>query len=679
MNRNRIAFFLMTFFFAWAGPVAAGYFEADKTGTEGGVVIHKAICASCHGYDGAGDYPSFVNEQLTPRLQGRNPGTVSRVMRGGREPSMPGFSEAEVSDTEVNALQYYVDVTLPSVGPTPDPCIPGPPTTNPSPTCAATVTIKDEDPWFVPYTLALPTLPAKVAFINVGQTFHTVTQGDFLLKSVNFTPGQVVADQWNSGLIGRGGRVFHEFATAGTTYYYCDLHPFMQLKVCAGSGVCGPDTIPSPTSVKPLPPAGIGELWVAVEFIDVAGKGADPGATVKAPFPDLPVTFDDAVKDGELQVIDLATYAIRRVPGDPATNIFNHPHYLWARAASGATKNPEMVVNNYLDNYLTMVDANTYTNTVPQFVWGATTSHTTGFFDGTKLFAPVQGSYGIQELTPGRAVGSWKVGNLYLFAARDQYNRIGSMPHGIWAGGPNGTLLQTANSRSNNLTIFDATDFRDVSCSATTEGFPLNAGITAGGTAAANTNIGNPFTVTSSASLNSVRFSNLGTSKAVLVCGETRADIPLPGYAAVQIPPSPDDRFWAISNGPYISFIDRAANFPSGSTCAGTTAFRSTTGGYRICDINTASYGAHGVAWGRRPAGSGWRVYMSGKFVDFVATLDVRYTTTNTTTGPVAVSHLGDIPLLKPSAATCVHRALAGCTDTGATGLTTNPLPPPWR
>lgn len=706
-------------------PIAAwaGYFEPDKTGTAGGVVIHKAICASCHGYDGAGNYPSFVNEQLTPRLQGRSVGRIAVIARGGEEPGMPGFSEAELSDREISELGTYAEVTLPSTGPTHDPCKPGFPAnpannTSPNPVCAATVNIIDEDPWFEPYVLALPgPLPKTVAFINSGQTWHTVTQGDFLLKAVD-KPPTFTSDQWNSGLIGRGGRVFHTFTTSGESEFYCMLHPFMSMKVCAGSTSCSAPTPGSPLSTKGLPPAGVGELWVAVQMADVPNKAPDKGVgsvsdprnPARAPFPDLDLTFDDRVKDGELQVINLTNYTKRRVPDpnviNPATgynyNPFNNPHYIWARGASlnGAplTRNPEMVINNYLDNYLTMVDANSTTAAsqiiIPELVWGATTSHTTSKFDGSMLYAPVQGDWAIQELNPSvrnNTVGDWRVGNLLRFDSRDQHGRIGSMPHGIWAGGTNGSLIQVANSRSNNTTIYDIPRRRYSTCSATTEGFPLNAGITAtagltGGAVAgesqaargifaANTNVGNPFTPTTSITLNLVELLNAGTSQETLQCGGSRFDIPLPGKAAVQSPPSPNDRFWAISNGPYISFVDRYMNFPAGSACTGGT-FASSPSGFRVCNIDVNSHGAHGVSWAPRPGNGGYRVYMAGKFVDFVAVADLAYTTPDQIRGPVTISHIGDIPL---TSYTTNKRAYPGYTNTGGQGVTTNPLPAPWR
>ncbi len=720
----------------------AGYFEVDKTrradGSVDGSVVHKAVCASCHGYEGAGDYPSFVNEQLTPRLSGRGPGMVLRVGRGGREPSMPGFSEAELSDGELADMGQYSDVILPSTGPAPDICKPGSPAipsrnTSPNPLCTATITILDEDPWFQPYTLALPTLPATVAFLNIGQTWHTVTQGDFLLNAVD-CPGSLdqwtsascvgkLAKQksmWNSGLIGRGGRTFHTYASSGTGgsdvtivpaggqryQYYCMLHPFMQIEICAGMSTCAAPAPGNPNSTKGLPTtAGVGELWVAVQFADVPGKPTDQGNTVKAPFPDLDVTFDDKVKDGELQVIDLTNYQIRRVPGTASANHFSNPHYIWARptqnlnnvvtsicrTTDGFIKNPEMVINNYLDNYLTMVDACNFTTTVPELVWGTTTSHTTGKYNGSMLYAPVQGDWAIQQLDPNTSkntVGVWKRGNLLRFDSRDQYGRIGSMPHGIWAGGTDGSLIQTSNSRSNNITVYDIPRNKYTTCTVTTEGFPLNSGITGGdpiqGVHAANTNIGNPFTPTTSISVNVVRVINPGTSKEALICAETaRKDVQLPGEGAVQTPPSPDNRFWAISNGPYISFVDRfAGNFPAGSLCNGGTAFRTTnTGGFRVCDINVGSFGAHGVAWGRKlgdatPGATGWRVYMAGKFVNFVAVLDVQFLSSDTVQGPVSISYVGSVPLLKY---TTGKVARAGYTDTGGQGITTNPLPPPWK
>jgi hypothetical protein len=471
------------------------------------------------------------------------------------------------------------------------------------------------------------------------------------------------------------------------------LHPFMQIQVCAGSGTCNPPTAPSPSPTMGLPAnPGVGELWVAVQGINVPGKPFDPGAAV-APYPDLrdPVPdgdddFDNFVKDGEIQVINLTNYTVQHVPSNAANNTMNNPHYIWGRAGS-----TEMVVTNYLDNYYTMFNASNKAVTVPRFYWGATTSHVTGEFDGNPLWGPVQGDYGVQVLKPGRNVGSWSIGTLTRISTSDTSNHTGSMPHGIWAGGSGGTTYLTANSRTNNTTVFSGNN--QATC--TMGPFPLNPGITVtsgapptdpydqnGGTTypgltIATTNVTNPTTSPSSLS---VRLGRSGTNPCG-TSGEVR--VPLLGSGPVQTPPSPDDRFLAVSNGPYISVVDLWQNFPTGSTCAGSTTFR-VAAGFRICDINESVYGAHGVAWGRKsgdplpPNHTGWRIYMPGKFVDFVSVTEVNFLG-SPVTGAVAISHVGDIPLAKYAGGTCTRRALAGCTDTVPQGVTTVPLPTPWQ
>lgn len=649
----------------------AGAYEGDRPG----VTIFKANCSSCHGYDGTGDnggYTTFVDERPAKDIRGYD---VGDAVRQGKPPVMPGFNHEEISNTELAGLSQCV-MNLSCLG-----------ANAPDPAHQYTVYAVDEDPWFQPYTLAVPTLPATIRFINAGQTWHTLTSANFLVGPEPIRPqptygtrGDVIqrmGNEINSGLWGRGGRYFLTLTDPGTYKYYCMLHPFMQIQVCAGSGTCNAPAYMSPAPTKPLPTtAGVGELWVAVQGINVPGKAVDTGAAV-APFPDLNATFDDFVKDGEIQVINLMNYNVSQHPA-AAANTMNNPHYIWANR--NAT---EMVVTNYLDNYLTMFDGSNKHVTVPMFTWGTTASHISGMFDGSMLWGPVQGDYGVQELK-WSSLGSWNVGSLERITSTDERGHSGSMPHGIWAGGTGGSRYATANSRSNNATVFDTNPKGQATCGMGE--FPLNPGLSAGngpfknggasfsGNALATTNITNPTTAPSSLSV------RLGSSAAV-PCGTTgEIRVPLLGSGPVQTPPSPDDRFFGVSNGPYISVIDLAENFPPGSTCAGSTTFR-VAAGFRICDINESSYGAHGVAWGRRADGvAGHRIYMPGKFVDFVAVTEVTLRG-NPASGPVDITHVGDIPLRKYAGnRTCAQgqRSLAGCTETVPQGATTRPLPPPW-
>ncbi|MEO6666607.1 MAG: hypothetical protein ABIO65_07535, partial [Nitrospiria bacterium] len=597
------------------------------------------------GTGGSGGYNTFVNDTGAFNIQGQGQSTVKSFTRGGRGIVMPGMNKEEISDNELNTLATCINTqTCQGASIYPDPSF------------QHNVNVIDEDPWFSPYTLAVPTLPATVRFVNLGQTWHTVTAAAFLTNASN--PANS-----SSGLFGRGGKFFVTFTSAGTSKYYCMLHPFMQIQVCAGSSTCAASAAPSPSPTKGLPAtAGVGELWVAVQGINVPGKPVDTGSS-KLSYPDLAASADDFVKDGEVQVINLTNYSIQHVPSNAANNTMNNPHYIWARAGS-----TEMIVTNYLDNYMTMFNSSTKAVTLPRLYWGATTSHVSGEFDGSPLWGPVEGDYGVQVLRAGSKVGSWSVGGMTRITTSDSTGHTGSMPHGIWAGGPGGAKYVTANSRSNNATVFSG----NAQATCTMGPFPLNPGLTAEGSTFTTTNVTNPTTSPSSLSVRkgSVSTNLCGTS------GELR--VALLGSGPVQTPPSPDDRFMAISNGPYISVIDLVSNFPAGSTCGGSTTFRSSQG-FNICDINESSYGAHGVAWGRRGDGvAGHRIYMPGKFTDFVAVTEVKLNG-NLVTGTVDVAHVGDIPLLKYASGTCNNRALAGCTDTVPQGVTTNPLPAPWQ
>ncbi len=626
--------------------VYAGAFEPDRPAAD----IFRAVCASCHGYDGSGDsgnYATWVDDTLSFDIRGKSPNVIVNFIRGGRGLVMPGFNKEEISDNEANALGTCIN----NGSCTGANIFPDPPS-------AATVWVQDEPPWFSPYVVNVAT-GATVKFVNRGQTWHTVTQGDFLLN-----PG---ADGTNSGLIGRGGKYFKTFTTSGAFNFYCMLHPFMQVQVCAGQN-CSPPNNTDPTPAAAPTQAGVGELWVAAQFQDMngTGKAVDQGVTTTPAYPDLSVTFDDFVKPGEIEVINLATYTITQNP-TPATNPFNNPHYIWGRATGS-----EMVIDNYFDNYKSFLNGSTKAVTLSKLTWGTTASHTTSEFDGSPLWGPIQGDYAIQKLSPGTKVGSWSVGTMTRITAQDSAGHLGSMPHGIWAGGSNGTIIETANSRSNNATLFQGSS--QVTCARPPVGgkggFPLNAGITAAGSMFSTTNVGNPTTFSTSVTL------NLGTlnARGKIQCGTTE-DVPLPGEGAVQTPPSPDDKYMAISNGPYITILPLTAlTFPAGSTCVGGT-FTTTPAGRQLCSINTNSFGAHGVAWGQRAAGTGngWRIYMAAKLTNFVAVFDL----IENTNGTVSMSHPGDITLVKRNPTGV--QTFPGVATTGGQGVTTRPLPTPWQ
>jgi plastocyanin len=633
--------------------VFAGAYEPDRPAA----AIFRAVCASCHGYNATGGtngYTTFVDENDGFNIQGKSVSIIKNFTRSGRGLVMPGFNREEISDTELSALATCINNgTCTGANIYPDP---------PSST---TVWVQDEPPWFSPYVVNVAT-GATVKFVNRGQTWHTVTQGDFLLKASS-TSGET-----NSGLIGRGGKYFRTFATSGATNFYCMLHPFMQVQVCAGT-TCNPPNNTNPTPIA-APSAGVGELWVAAQFQDVNSnnyacsgtKPCDTGAAVGV-YPDLPADFDDFVKPGEVQVINLAalpTVSITRAP-TAANNPFNNPHYIWGRA--GGT---EMVIDNYFDNYKSFLNGSTKAVTLAKLTWGTTASHTTAEYDGKPLKGPVQGDYGIQTLTPGSKVGSWSVGGLTRITSSDTSGHTGSMPHGIWAGGAGGTTYQTANSRSNNSTLFAGNN--QATCgrppAATYGGFPLNAGITTDGTKFSTTNVGNPTTFSTSITI------NLGVSGTN--CGTSTEHIALPGEGAVQTPPSPDNAYLGVSNGPYVSIVSLGTlTFPAGSTCVGGT-MSTAPSGRQMCSINSNSFGAHGVAWGCRAGdatcgATGYRVYMAAKFTGFVAVFDVARTSP---TSAVTITHVGDIPL--PSNSTI--QTFPGVATVGAQGITTRPLPPPW-
>jgi plastocyanin len=648
----------------WGLPavVFAGAFEPPRPAA----AIFRAVCASCHGYDASGRtnaYNTWVDETGAFDIAGAGASKITNFVRGGRGLVMPGFNREEISDTELSALAACIgNGTCTGASIYPDP---------PS---ATTVWVQDEPPWFSPYVVNVAT-GDTVKFVNRGQTWHTVTQGDFLHKPDT--------GQTNSGMIGRGGKYFRTFAASGPSNFYCMLHPFMQVQVCAGT-TC---TAPSKTNPAPIaaPPAGVGELWVAAQFQDVNSnnyacsgtKPCDTGAA-KGVYPDLAANFDDFTKPGEIQVINLAalpTVSIIKAPS-AATNPFNNPHYIWGRASGGnPAGSPEMVIDNYFDNYKSFLNGNTSGGTKPvtlaRLTWGTTASHTTAEFDGSPLMGPVQGDYGIQALRPGSKVGSWSVGSLTRITSSDTFGHTGSMPHGIWAGGTGGTTYVTANSRSNNATVFKGNN--QATCarppSATHGGFPLNAGITTDGTSFSTTDVGNPFTASTSITI------NLGVSGAN--CGTSTEHIALIGGGAVQTPPSPDNAYLGVSNGPYASIVSLGSlTFPAGSTCVGGT-MTTAPSGRQMCSINSSSFGAHGVAWGCRAGdatcgATGYRLYMAAKFTNFVAVFDVARTSP---TSAVTITHVGDIPLQANS----TILTFPGYATSGGQGVTTRPLPPPWQ
>ncbi len=687
----------MTIFFLFAALLItlpqiafSGAFEPPRDGA----TIFRAVCASCHGYTGTGNnggYTSFVNEEPAFDISFRS--GLAGFIRGGRTPQMPGFSPEEISDNEVTTLETCVGSGS---------CIGA--NIYPDPAYQASIWLQDEPPWFAcdPTKLAAGrSCPSDyvvnvnvgdtVRFVNRGQTWHTATQGDFLVAA------SPTSGQKNSGLIGRGGKWFPTFTTSGVNYFYCMLHPFMQVEVCVGT-TCSNVTHTTPTARATPTQPGVGELWVAAQFQDMNGTGkpTDPGVGIDnngnpsiAAYPDLATNFDDFVKPGEIEVVDLANYSITQAPS-PATNPFNNPHYIWGRATKNGVPAPEMVIDNYFDNYKSFMSGTTKAMTLSVLTWGATASHTTSQFAGGRFYAPVQGDWGIQTIRPGNQIGSWSVGGITRLDIVDSTGHFGSMPHGIWAGGSGGTIVQTANSRSNNAGVFDDTTLR-ANCTrppvtfgagtyfaaGTYGGFPLNSGITTSGSIYSTTNVGNPTTFSTSITL------NLGvtTGRRGNPCGTSVENIPLPGEGAVQTPPSPDDKYIAISNGPYMTIIPLTAmTFLAGSTCTSPIAdtkagFHTSPSGRQVCNLNVDQPGAHGVAWGLRAAGTGngWRIYMAAKFTNKVSVVDL----IENTNGTVSISSPGDIALIARNGAGI--QALAGVATTGGEGVTTRPLPPPWQ
>src|SRR3990170_2908073 len=385
--------------------------------------IMRANCASCHGQNGEGGHPSWIDpSEDSMRIAGRSVKSLKGWVRKGRIPVMPAFPAQEINDTELDALARYING------------LPG--TLKPEPTAQATVTITDEDPWYNLNQISI-NVGDTVKFINLGKTWHPVTQLEFVA-----TEGLQGTD---AGLLGPtlygGGVYFRKFDTPGKYTFLCKIHPYMQGEIYVGQVIWPPVIKPPVAPLQPptTPGTPLDEIWVTAQFQDYAGKA----------------------KDGVVQVIDPLTWTVKNM-----IPVGNNPHNLWF-TEGGA----QAVVTNWFDNYISIIDGSTK-QPLTDVITGATNAHVISNFDGSLLYVTIQGSHYVQTVKPRR----WNLGA--------QIWTSGYGPHGIWYG--DGKLL-TANTQDNTVTVYDAASEEELT-TLRAGLLPLGAGLNTTGTKGYNGN-----------------------------------------------------------------------------------------------------------------------------------------------------------------------------------------------
>lgn len=380
--------------------------------------IFRANCASCHGEKGAGGTSWIDSSRSAPNIQGCGGMmcSVTNAVRNGFLPHMPAFGKWEINDSELSALSTYVQ-GLPGSYIAP-------------PTAQYTVEIKDEDPWYYPMQLSI-NVGETVKFINMGKTYHPVTQIDYLA-----TGG---ASGTDSGMLGAkggtapNGTYYRTFTTAGKYTFLCKIHPYMRGEIYVGQGFTPPTYgVDAPGPVPAV--AGVGEVWVNAQFQDWTGK----------------------TKDGVIQVINTSNWTISNVIA-----VGNNAHNTWFSADDS-----KALTVNWFDNTVQTINANNK-SVLNTYIAGATPAHVMSDYNGANWHVTVEGSHYIQSFNQSTMSRSttpkWVTG---------------AGPHGIWNGA--GKLV-TANSLDSTFSIYNISNGSE-SARLAAGLYPLGAGANSTGT-----------------------------------------------------------------------------------------------------------------------------------------------------------------------------------------------------
>jgi len=469
-----------------AGAIAAmAAFSGAALAAKAPETIMRANCGSCHGQKGEGGTSWIDTSQRAFNIAGRSKSSIVRWTRDGRRPEMPSFPVQEINDAELSALATYVNA------------LPG--SYIAEPTAQYTVTIKDEDPWYYPMQLTV-NQGQTVKFINMGKTYHPVTQLEFVAtEGASGTDSGQLGSTRSSTLYAVYYRQFNEPVGTKLTFL-CKIHPYMRGEVYVGTTFTAPTYHVDAPIAKPAV-AGVGSVYYNAQWQDAA-----PGT--KSPDP-----VDGIVKDGIVQVINAATWTVSNtIP------VGNSPHNIWM--GKGNTK---ALVTNWFDNTVSLIDTGTKT-VIGEYIAGAAPAHVTSDFAGDNWYVSIEASDYVQSFKQSR------------MSMNGEATVSGYGPHGIWYGG--GKLV-TTNTLDNSYNIIDAgtmTDLGNVKIGL----YPLGASVNSTGTIGAAGNY-----LASSVSIINI------TTRALI------RNIPLPGNS-VQVPFTPDDKYIVVPASPYTCVIDAA-------------------------------------------------------------------------------------------------------------------------
>ena len=520
-------------------------YAADKSPEQ----IMRANCGSCHGQKGEGGTSWVDTSQRAFNIAGRSARSIKRWARDGRPPEMPAFPAQEINTSELNALADYINRLPGSYIPEPT-------------VVAATVTIKDEDPWYFPMQITV-NQGSTVKFINVGKTYHPVTQLEFVAtEGASGTDSGLLGASRSSTLYGVYYRTFNE-AVGSKITFLCKIHPYMRGEVCVGDSTkCVAPTWHEDAALTPTVTPGVGEVYYNAQWQNWPGKTPDP--------------VDGLVKDGVVHVIDAATWTdVAQIP------VGNNPHNIWM--GKGNTK---ALTTNWYDNTVSVIDVATR-RVLGEYIVGASPAHVTSDFVGDNWYLSIEASNYVQPASQRRM-------SLGAPAFVSGYG-----PHGIWYGGnaTNGYKLVTTNTLDNSFNIIDAgtmTDLGNVKIGL----YPLGAAANTAGTLGAAGNY-------------------LGSSVSII---DLNARVVLRNVGtlgnAVQVPFTPDDNYIVVANSPYTSVID--VNKALTKNANGSWTY---TDAQVRSDVWTGK-GAHGVAFVPK-SGGGLYAVVSHKYENYLSVVDI--------------------------------------------------------
>ncbi len=413
--------------------------------------LYAASCATCHGQDGLGGHPSWVEPTRgAPRIAygfaAPNPyleNLFKFTVRNGSwygagfMPAMPAFGREILSDQEMDALVRWLLYAPPVGGANMQTGVPPPP---PPAGREIVLEILDEAPWFRDdgTDLADPfgdrrrvvLAPGEyVKVVNRGKTWHTVSN-----PALGVDTGFL---GWADNIQGQAtGYCYIDPASLppGANKYWCSLHPYMQCEIVSPGGAVAGLTRVSRRSIPRPGVAGVGEVWVGLQ------TRKNPGGP-----------------DGAVEVIDAATWTTTLIPG-----VGNNPHNGWiGRAHDGTAVRQIAVFANWHDVTGTVIDAVTKT-VIGNVPLGAANAHVMtspglSYSSGAnRWFVTVMGSNKVAEIDPFTDLAFGRATLPAMSQSDGSNGRPAFSPHGLWFL-DNGSHFVTANTYPGSCSLWSLT------------------------------------------------------------------------------------------------------------------------------------------------------------------------------------------------------------------------------